>query len=93
MFGSVDSQMYMCLSGIVVDHMSDNLITVEPFFTEHINKLACNVETRYGKVMLNWEREATGLTVKVCVPSGVKSKVDLPDGFTRIEDGVWKKSF
>ena len=92
MFGSVDSQIHMSLSGIVINHMDDDVITINPYFTKQINKLACSQATQYGEVKLNWERDSAGLTVHILVPCGVKCRLNLPDGFIRIEDGIWKKS-
>ena len=91
-FGCVDDWMFRTITGICSEAPGYKKILINPILDERINYASRSYETEYGKVSVNWEKEANEFTMNVEIPCNTTARIVLPDGSMQ-EVGSGKYSF
>lgn len=79
-FGDVSAWFYRFLGGIRPDesHPGFKHFIVEPYFPDDLSYVNTQMESMYGLIQSNWEKEEKNVTMRVRIPFNTSATVRLP---------------
>ncbi len=80
MMGSIDAWFYNTLAGIRPDETRPGFkhIIIQPYVPASLQQVKSTVQTLYGPVLMQWQKEKKRLKVQLDLPAGTTAEVILP---------------
>lgn len=80
MLGHIDEWFHRELGGIRFDLTAPDILVLKPCFADTLDHVDCSYESIYGQIASSWKRVAGQIAWTVVIPSGLRARIEFPDG-------------
>lgn len=81
MFASYQQWYFQALGGIQIceDAVGFNKVKLKPYFSQQMNRVECEVETKHGIISSCWNRESDQIIWQIHVPDQIDKDIIIPE--------------
>ena len=81
MYGSVCSWLYERVAGLDLTGLWKKEVGIHPYFTDCLTWAKADKIISYGKVSVEWKKDAKGLLLEFQIPEGLTGRVEFPSNY------------